>query len=822
MKKKLILITVFAVMALAMLGVLTTQAQAQTTVTKLIRKGQTISTIARASNVVTVVLSAAYPNSNLVAGQSIVIETGTDGTASFEGTFVIASVASQTQFTYAQTAANETGTVGAGATAGGDYTTLTAWNAGQAANITAAGNNTIQVAECYNDWATTGADDTLFDNVTLTGWTTDATHYVKIYTPTSERHKRLAGTGFRLKCGATNDIAIAISAGSGYTKIEGLEILAPTTLNWSQNAVYVYGDAGGIPTISENLIYGFKYSTSGGPAISTNYTSTVYNNIVYDCGSGIYSSAYNPGGFKFYNNIVYNCLAYGIEARRQTYIYNNTVYKCATGIMTNTTGAYTLRNNLSIGNTTADYDFTTATSVTASNNISSDATADDYGGEGNIISKTLSDVKFVSRTTGYEDYRVQPDSCAVGVGMNLSSDANCPITTDIDNHTRTGWDVGADEAAKEFICNIRVAGATSPAPDYNLLSTWESGCDETDYTLNTTRVFSGAKTGTVADAASVTLYRGGASQSVTGTVVHAGASQILVKSISNGAFAFTSGDQWRVGGVDTNMFQITDGGDTAVLVAECYNDWPSGLDDSVQLGGMVAYNTIHADAQHKVIIRTPLSQRHNGTAHTGFYLKPTTATEFFSLIQGWYASDYEFDGLEIDGSGRAAASTAFLIRESSKNITIKNCLIHDMGSPSTFAQAILSYAATPYVQNLQIYNNIFYNISGCALIIPASNIVYFYNNTIYNTNSRDESSYGGVYLGSTSLVKNNVAIGNYRYDFRGTPFASGSDYNISSDDTAPGAHSLKSSNLTPDASGATEFTSVTAGSEDLRLKAGAN
>ena len=125
---------------------------AVTETTSLIRAGQTISAISRTSNVVTVTLSAAYPNNNLKPGQSIVIDTGSGGTASYEGTHTIASVASQTSFTYAQTAANNTGTVGAGSAAGGDYTTLIAWQAGLPNDLTAgAGSDTVEIAECYDD-----------------------------------------------------------------------------------------------------------------------------------------------------------------------------------------------------------------------------------------------------------------------------------------------------------------------------------------------------------------------------------------------------------------------------------------------------------------------------------------------------------------------------------------------------------------------------------------------------------------------------------------------------------------------------------------------
>ena len=156
---------------------------------KLIRAGQTISAISRTSNVVTVTLSSTYPNSNLVAGQQIVIDGVTD--SSFDGTFTIASVASQTSFTYAQTDSNGSSS---GGTAGGDYSTFSAWESGEQADITATGSNVTAVAECYNDWAS----GLTTSNVEIRGdaWTVDATHWVEWRVASGEDHGGDPDAGF--------------------------------------------------------------------------------------------------------------------------------------------------------------------------------------------------------------------------------------------------------------------------------------------------------------------------------------------------------------------------------------------------------------------------------------------------------------------------------------------------------------------------------------------------------------------------------------------------------------------------------------------------
>ena len=785
---------------------------AVTTITSLIRAGQTINTISRSSNTVSVALDDDYPNDNLVVGQSIVI----DGVEGFNGTFTIATVTDQSNFTYAETADDATGITDDDSTAGGHYTTLTSWEADRQGDITATARNTIEVAECYNDWAT-GLDD----NLELAGWTTDSTHYVKVYTPASERHDRTAGTGFRLKCpDGASVYAISIASGSGYTVIQGLEIIGPDT---PANGGRGISNGATETVISDNIIHGFDYNNTTNIAtfVGPNY---IYRNIIYDGGStGILNDS--GGEYYIYNNVIHDMGVYGIRMRRTTYVYNNTIYNCGTGIITGYDTAYTVKNNLCIDNATADYNLALGT-ITASNNISSDDTAP---GDDSLTDQTLDDIKFVSLTEGYLDFRIQPDSSAVDAGVDLSG----TFIDDVDGHIRTGWDVGADEAAAEFVCAIRASGETNPAPDYNKLSDWEDAVDAIDYTLNTTMVFSGTKTGTVADGATVELYRGGADQNIDAVAVHAGASQILVKSISPAPTAgdtFQSGDQWRVSDSEDNMYTISDAGDTVVLVAECYNDWPSGLDDYliINWGGSYA-EALYSDLQHGIIVRTPLSERHDGTAGSGFYLKPTGATECGIIAVLRPVRGIKIQGIEVDGSSTTTADIYGIFlwpwQGKSSGLEVSDCLVHGTSGTNTGLAGIRIVSGQGgNIYNVKIYNNIIYDMDMLGMRYSINDNGYIYNNTIYNFNLQQSVHGYGIRSdsGGKGILKNNIVIGQYSpVDFYGT-FHADSDYNLSSDDTAPGAHSLKSSNLDPDASGATEFVDIEAGSEDLHLKAGAN
>ena len=66
---------------------------------------------------------------------------------------------------------------------GGDYNSLTNWEIGQKANITAAGNDTIQVAVVDGGFNSSAAN-----LVITTGWTTDPTHYIEIRAATGQEH----------------------------------------------------------------------------------------------------------------------------------------------------------------------------------------------------------------------------------------------------------------------------------------------------------------------------------------------------------------------------------------------------------------------------------------------------------------------------------------------------------------------------------------------------------------------------------------------------------------------------------------------------------
>jgi hypothetical protein len=261
------------------------------------------------------------------------------------------------------------------------------------------------VAECYNDWPTNG----LSDSLTVDGWTTDASRYVMVRVPPSQRHTGKvydAGgnfTGFALLGG--------INAAAYYTRLEGLMIKGGAV---SLSGVYCRFENG--------IVY---RGGSGSYSISAGYAATYVGNtmVIEDQGSaGIrvndWSTAY------VYNVTVVGGKGAGLSA----YGGNNSMA--------------ILRNVLSTGNVGGDFKGNIGNG-SAAYCASSDGTADDWGGEGHRINQTFS---FVDAAGG--DCHLSPsDAGARDYGRSLAGDGSYPIFTDVDGEYRSGaWDIGADEA----------------------------------------------------------------------------------------------------------------------------------------------------------------------------------------------------------------------------------------------------------------------------------------------------------------------------------------------------------------------------------------
>jgi len=305
---------------------------------------------------------------------------------------------------------------------GGDYTTLTAWEAAKQANLVTA--DQIQIAELY------AFTTYLNDSVTVSGWTMDATRYAEIRTATGQRGDGYS-TGARIGYTASAVPVITLSvAGSRLTDID--------MIGFSYTAQNNYGAKAYITSTSiKTLITGCRgfgftrrvYDIDGfsgativancfGECIATTGYSAFYFNRLY---SGC--AAYNNTAVQPSSTLWYGFEFAGDAAGRTWNIKNNLAVVSASGVGFKT---------ISGGSGTYNFDY----------NASTDATASANGGTHNRDSQT-----FTFTDAANHDYTLTSgDAGAKDFGVDLSADSVYAFSVDWQGDTRSGsWDIGFDE-----------------------------------------------------------------------------------------------------------------------------------------------------------------------------------------------------------------------------------------------------------------------------------------------------------------------------------------------------------------------------------------
>jgi hypothetical protein len=193
---------------------------------------------------------------------------------------------------------------------GGDYTSLSAWEAGEQADLVSL--DRIAVAECSGDWSAT-VDDDFFQ---IGGWTTDSTRYIKIRTDSANLH---AGTwdpdkyvfgGYRTASGSLIDIS------QSNVTIEGLQLTYTPYSTTTKYLIYI-GNAATNVLLDRCILRG---DTGAGSA---------------SC--GVYVSTNSDGcHLKLRNCVIYDHNAYGVyeyySSGSTVDIAACTVCYCGTGI----------------------------------------------------------------------------------------------------------------------------------------------------------------------------------------------------------------------------------------------------------------------------------------------------------------------------------------------------------------------------------------------------------------------------------------------------------------------------------------------------------
>lgn len=303
---------------------------------------------------------------------------------------------------------------------GGDYTSLSGWEAGEQQDLVSAGDNAF--AECY-----AMSDTTLCD---IFGWTTGASNYIKVYTPTAERHDGKYDTSaHRMELTDSNLLII----GEDFVRVDGSQFQSTkdsTGVHAGININFQVLGSGAEIQISNCIFEGVLTGSSDvanwygiyDQGQANAWTLKVRNNIIYDF--------QDRGGY----NLVYG---FDMQANCTAYLYNNTLHFCRRGYGV-TGGTCVAKNNIAQDCDTNDGFYGTFDGA-STNNCSDDS------GDAPGSNPQTGEVTFVNE--GADDFHLDSsDTVALDNGVDLSSDTDLPFSDDIDGETRSGtWDIGADE-----------------------------------------------------------------------------------------------------------------------------------------------------------------------------------------------------------------------------------------------------------------------------------------------------------------------------------------------------------------------------------------
>jgi len=307
---------------------------------------------------------------------------------------------------------------------GGDYTSLSNWEAGEDDTGDLVTNEEIDVAECY---ASAAPDNTGFS---VQGWTTSVDYYIRIYTPISERHSgKWDETAYRMEI--SNSAGIYMS--EEYVDIDGLQIKI------------LEGNANGQAPISASVAAGGSRFNVSNCILITHTNDTVWTYCLgmtdadigeLNCWNTIF---YHRAGANASDSCLYNYAS-------TTTISNCTIIGGRYGLRTvKTTATRQYFRNVCISSTsTADFTYSTGPNYDISYCVSEDESADDKDGEGNKVNQDFSGVYVDIPTT---DLHLTSDSTILSnCGISMDGNEYLSFTTDIDGETRSGtWDIGVDE-----------------------------------------------------------------------------------------------------------------------------------------------------------------------------------------------------------------------------------------------------------------------------------------------------------------------------------------------------------------------------------------
>jgi hypothetical protein len=256
---------------------------------------------------------------------------------------------------------------------------------------------------------------------------------------------------------------------------------------------------------------------------------------------------------------------------------------------------------------------------------------------------------------------------------------------------------------------------------------------------------------------------------------------------------------------------------SAAEVGECYNDSEFTLSAHVSLGGWTGgsgTNTVTLKCHAGQSFRDNASVQSNALRYNQSNGVGFTSSVSYDYTIGFASSAAFFimDGLQAKTTSTDTQVILIQSASGADNITLQNCIFQGTSTPGTGSNnaLVVMRGNSSVIQNCVINPT---NNTGVQGLMPIGNITIT-DCTIVSTNGSSGIGVRGDY---GAVVMKNTAVAGFTTDFTGT--ANASSTNNATSKASFGGTNYGGSGQTSIV-GATEWTSVTNGSQDFRLAAG--
>ena len=403
---------------------------------------------------------------------------------------------------------------------GGDYSLLSAWEAGEQRDLTL--TDEIAVAEVYNEFGSP-----LDDPITIDGWVTDSTRYVVIRAASGQEFSGVPGNAFTL----TNTAAglDTLVNNEQYTRVIGIEIH-----NEIGDSLRYAGRSGSSSNQKYCRFYRCAFKNPGGVGVRLNKNSQVDNCLIYDSNEGVWKY---PGHY---------CR-----------VYNSVIANCATGVTTNDTTGYFRANNLVFYG--CGTDFNGAIDESNSSHIATTKAAAPTV-TGAITGITSAD--FVNPTA--YDFHLSASSVLRGAGTSaLYSPYFSEVLTDpdIDGDPRTDpWDLGYDQ----YVASSGTITGTAAVSLVTLAAAGSGDIEQTGGASTVIPSITSAAAGDVSMSGSAGVLIQSPGASLIATIESAGQVSVVLQSPASNGSGSIEGSTSGSGGAAVLPPQISAAGETQV------------------------------------------------------------------------------------------------------------------------------------------------------------------------------------------------------------------------------------------------------------------